>query len=269
MLLGSFIMLPAMALATYQPSYPQDNNFTPRTELLNKNASFFQSGSWILTAGSGAAFISNHQNAAINNTTGFPTPYGQDIYTTNNNTSTAGLLILAGGYQWQHASNWLPHMIIQLKYTRMSNVTFGGQVLKLSIPTANNFIYHYDLQTQSVLLDLKADLTTWHHFMPYLSFGAGPTINHMSNYTEHSNPPYPYVRTSPGFANKTTTNFTYQVGAGIDYDLNQKLIVSMGYVYQNLGDVKTGSGTGPTYTGQSLKKTAQSQLVEITMSYLL
>jgi opacity protein-like surface antigen len=263
-LVGSTIMLPSIVFANFSSTQSNETNFTPRIEA---SPSSFHSGNWLLTIGSGAAFISNSQNTWINNATGFTGPSGQDTYTTNNGSSTSALLILAGGYQWKLLSDWFPRMLLELKYTHFSGATLGGQVLKLSLPNANNFIYNYDLQTQSGLINLKTDLVSWHNLMPYFSLGMGMASNQMTNYTEYNQPTIA-PRTSPGFSNKTTTNFTYQIGLGLDYLIKNKLVLSAGYAYQDLGDVNTGSGLGSTYTGQSLAQTAKAQLVEVTMTYL-
>lgn len=223
---------------------------------------------WVIGAGTGLSVLNNSGDTNINNRAALPAPFNQDIYTTSDTSAKAGLFSIFGGYQWHVSNTWLPHLMLAAVYTTQTKDHVGGQVLKGSQAAANNFIYQYNLSTQTFMLRAKADLTTWHHLMPYLAAGIGVARNCFQAYTEQAQASVP-KRTSPGFANKTSTSLTTQLGLGIDWQPNAHWLLSLGYAYQYLGDVKSGSGVGTTYTGQSLKQTASQNLFQIQATYLL
>ena len=58
-------------------------------------------------------------------------------------------------------------------------------------------------------------------------------------------------RVSPGFSSTNEAHFIYSLGTGVDF-VHQDAMVSVGYEYQQLGQVVTGSGAG-SWSGQQLR----------------
>lgn len=93
--------------------------------------------------------------------------------------------------------------------------------------------------------------------------GLGFAANRAYDYT--TNVP-PYLTVTPTFNNKTTHSFTYCVGFGIDYVV-QNISLGVGYRFINLGKTGLGAGTirttsiNPVLTQSNL--TINSVLVQI------
>ena len=82
----------------------------------------------------------------------------------------------------------------------------------------------------------KADIYEWKRFMPYIALGLGASFNRISQFFINS--------AMFGISLEvllTTSDFSYNVGAGIDYQVKDDFWLTLGYFYDNFGKNKVGA----------------------------
>ena len=118
------------------------------------------------------------------------------------------------------------------KFTASGAVTQG-----IDLPSANSYAYQYQVLSRQVLAESKL-LYHWLRTHPYLSGGLGAGFNAAQNFSVNIQPPF--TTFSNQFANSSSTSYSYNVGAGIDYDLMKYVRVGVGYRFSDYGTIKTG-----------------------------
>ncbi len=221
---------------------------------------------WFVSVGGGAQYPQFNSNVVINNGSGFPTPFDQDIYSTSN--PNQGIIGVMAGRRWERDSQWFPSYSLGVLYQYFFEINAGGTVTQYSLPEFTNYTYNLNLSSNVVMAAAKLNLFEYaQKISPFINGGIGGAFNKSSGYNEIALPGVT-PRQSPGFANNTTSQFAYMAGAGLDYKVNQQLIVSVGYNYSNLGNFSSGQGM-QAWSGQSLNLgTYQSNDVFASISYL-
>lgn len=141
------------------------------------------------------------------------------------------------GYRWaQDNSPWFPsvNLGLQHRYTSPVNV-FGVSQTSLVDPIPTS--YNYRLQQESWLLMSKADIYKWKKFMPYLALGLGASFNRITQLFINS----ATFANQLGGSTSLTSDFSYNVGAGIDYQVKDDFWLTLGYFYDNFGKNKVGT----------------------------
>lgn len=141
------------------------------------------------------------------------------------------------GYRWAQDNNlWFPSVNIGLqhRYTSPINVFGAAQAPSVNItPTS----YNYRLQQESWLLMSKADIYKWKRFMPYIALGLGASFNRISQFFINS----AMFENQLGGSTSLTSDFSYNVGAGIDYQVKDDFWLTLGYFYDNFGKNRVGT----------------------------
>lgn len=194
---------------------------------------------WFIAVGSGASFPTSKGSLFIDNGSDFPAPYDTDIYTTKQ--PTGALINVAAGRRWARASQWFPAFSLGVLYQHNFIGNVHGTVIQYSLPEFTNYNYHWDLSSDLLLASAKVNVYAQNRFSPYVTAGLGGAFNH-AGYSETALPGVT-PRISPNFSGNTN-QFAYNVGAGIDFQATNNIILNVGYLYQNVGDISTqGSGT--------------------------
>jgi len=113
------------------------------------------------------------------------------------------------------------------------------------------------LQSSTAMLNVYADLGTYHGFTPYVGAGIGVARNVLGRYTrivatEEAIDPdtgetIPGGTVSTRLAGASDYTFAWALMAGLGYELSDSFTLDLGYRYISLGDVKTrgyGDGAG-------------------------
>lgn len=222
---------------------------------------------WFVGGGAGAIFPKTGDNNYISSGPGWP----NDKYS-NGSVNTAALFSVDAGYQWAHANDWLPFYSVAANYIYAFPAKAKGTVDQYSLPQFQNYNYQYKVQSQQFLAVLKADLYRWCQLMPFLSVGAGFSLNNASNYAEQAVPGVT-PRVSPGFKGQTNTYFSYMLGAGLDYIVLNNLWISLQYQYSDQGYAQTGAGsktpmlTDINYDTDHLKNKLTASAVLLNVTY--
>lgn len=202
----------------------------------------------------------------INNGSGFAFPFNTDAYSTDE--KETGFVGVSVGRRWTQQRTWLPAYSLGLRYNYLFPMNAGRQVAQYNLPSFTNYNYNWKLSSNVFLASAKLNFFQSAGFLPYVQAGAGIAANRTGTYNET---PLPGVtpRISPAFASKTKTEFAYNVGAGLDYIIRPRFILSAGYEYKNLGRFNSGNGLGD-WTLQSLNLgTYQTNGLVLGASYLL
>jgi opacity protein-like surface antigen len=143
----------------------------------------------------------------------------------------------------------------------------SGQVYQDSDPSMNNLGYTYGINSNRVLAETKILATLKNIFHPYVDGGVGAAFNASSSYSEFDISDGSGFPMSQPFASKTTTNFAYMIGFGVDTDLTKLLRVGLGYRFVDLGDASLG--LSPLQSGTAVIKnnhiTSNEALIQISL----
>lgn len=122
---------------------------------------------------------------------------------------------------------------------QITNFNQKGNVLEFGLPEFENYTYALKLNNIRIMANIDLDLhPIQQQFIPFIQGGIGSARTEVS----YNSAPIPPVE-SPNFIlpKAASWNFAYQVGGGIKYAANLHLVLSLRYLYANMG--KTNSST--------------------------
>ncbi|ARM35193.1 hypothetical protein B0B39_17485 [Legionella longbeachae] len=252
----------ALLLVCHTTSFSQNSEYVQKPSL---QSVFNAQGNWFISLGAGVQFPELHSQIQVNNGSVFSAPYNYDQYSI---TSDKGAVIAATvGRRWQKDHIWFPSYSLGLFWQYFFKTQLNGQITQYSLPQFTNYNYHFDFTSNLLLISGKMNLFKHGMFSPYINGGIGSSFNKVSNYNETALEGVT-PRVSPGFRTANTSEFAYNIGAGIDIHLLSRFIFSLGYIYQDLGPYPSGNGTG-TWSNQSLNPGSyHSNEILASMSYL-
>lgn len=222
-------------------SVPSAAIISPVTPVSHSNAN------WFMAIGSGAEFPLASANMYVKNGSFYPPPFDTDIYSATQNASASALLNATVGRRWTRESKWFPAYSLGLFYQHSFTGNAGGTVTQYSDPEFTNYNYHWNPSSDILLASIKLNLYDKNQFSPYVTAGLGGAFN-QSHYNETALPDVT-PRISPDFSG-SSNQFAYNAGAGLDFRATNHLIINVGYLYQNLGNI-SGKGKG-TWSSTSL-----------------
>lgn len=223
----------------------QHNNLSPMP--IKREVSRYNDN-WYLGVDVGQLKSTINSVTSVNNGSNFTTPYNHDIYTLNAHKPI--VLAVEGGQYWQQDNRWFPTYYLGLRYQHLFSSNVKGSVTQYSLPSTLNYNYTWSVSTEVLSAYTKIDLVSLGPIMPYVNVGVGASLNRSGSYKESALSGVT-PRISPNYAAGSQPSFTYDVGAGIDVALKPNLIFALGYDYQNLGALRSGSGQS-TWSGERL-----------------
>lgn len=224
------------------------------------------SSKWYLTVGGGEQYPQFPSSMTVNNNSDFEPPYNQDIYDTKQRHQP--FFLISAGKRWVRKSHWFPSYSLGLQFQHAFTQDIGGTVTQYSDPEFTNYTYQWNLYSNELLAVGKMNLFSIGRVSPYVSAGIGGVVNTTDNYTESALPGVTAPRTSPGFADESNLQFAYQLGAGVDLQMNKQMLFTIGYLYQDLGEAKSGSGAS-SWSNRSLDLgTVKTNSVFLALTYL-
>jgi len=225
----------------------------------------YPKGNWIVSAGVGASYPSFGSSMTIGNNSGAPAPYNMDVYTTKSRTQP--ITALSVGYRWVRDQQWLPAFSLNASYQHLFSRNVGSQVIQYSDPEFTNYNYDWEVSSDILMALLKANIFEYHGVSPYVLGGVGAAFNRASNYSEGALSGVT-ARTNPAFGVNTMTNYAYRIGAGLEYQIDPQVLISMEYQFQSIGNITSDYGT-QAWSGQYLNLGSyQSNAFLLTVTYL-
>mgnify|MGYP003639732179 CR=1 FL=1 len=200
-------------------------------------------GGWIVGGDLGLMFPGYADGADVHNLAEGLEPPAKDVdhYTINRPSTNLSFSAFAG-YRWDTENKWLPHYSVAFRYQHLNASAAGGQIQLFSLPSFTNYDYNLSLGSNVFSVSGKVNVYEWRNFSPYVSFGLGLASTSVSNYKENEIDGGDPRIDGPAFNDHTNNNFMFNVGLGVDYNITQQLIVSLGYEYENLGKITSGNG---------------------------
>lgn len=116
---------------------------------------------------------------------------------------------------------------------QITNFNQTGKVLQFNLPEFENYTYTLNLNNLRIMADFDLDFhPIQQYFTPFIEGGIGGARTAISY---NSAPILPVV--SPNFIlpNESSWHFAYQAGAGIKYEATTYLVLSLRYLYANMG----------------------------------
>lgn len=215
---------------------------------LDNNGNYGLPNGWFINLEGGAAWPYMPNFLKVPNGAPIITGFGLDDLTTNSPTN--GILQVTGGYKFLHDSWWFPGVAVGVRYQHFFSDNVNGQISQYSLPQFTNYLYSFNISADVVSVNAKIDLFNVDRFFPYFDVGIGAAFNNANNYNE--TPLFGVIpRISPAFVNNSQTNFAWNIGGGLDFLITPRLTISLGYDYQFLGAMQTGSGVG-SWAGTNL-----------------
>jgi opacity protein-like surface antigen len=155
---------------------------------------------------------------------------------------------------------------VGLAYNYVSPYTLKGQIQQFSESQFTGFDYQYQVQSQQLFLESKLLLNATRHVHPYVSLGLGSAFN--KSYDFSWTPLDSRAAGDPGtFADHSSTQFAYNLGLGVDFDVAKNVRVGAGYRFANFG--KAYLGSAPDFiSNKGLSTSLVNHQLLVTATYL-
>ena len=136
------------------------------------------------------------------------------------------------------------------------------------VPSNNNVSTKQKLQIQTLFVNAYYDFRNSTAFTPWVGAGLGMAfINSKGNFF-FDDPGYdPDEHFGLSLSSKTSTNFAWNVGAGVAYDFTSNISLDLGYRFAGLGKAETKSATGENGYNEFL--TAKAKTSNVYMHQLM
>jgi opacity protein-like surface antigen len=219
-----------------------------------------------VTGGAEAPLADNRMTVSNGYEAFLPPPFDNDYLTTK--TRWGAVLGIGAGYRWQpNNSKWFPAYSVGVRYRHYYPTNLGDEVSQFSLPEFTNG-YNWNLAADAVMLTGKLNILQFHQFLPFLNASAGLAFNRTYNFYETPSAdvdPAP----QPGFRYNHTCRFTYSFGAGVDWQVKPKVILSLAYEFQGLGSLYSSTGYNNYADSALYSKVYQSNNILLSLTYLL
>ena len=256
--------LPAAAKHTMQPAPEQADMVT--NDAHTGSPWLEERDNWYIQAlvGGEKSLVAN--TLTPNNGFPFTPPNNVDSFFTKTHWGVAAGV--GAGKRFQTGNKWIPAYSLGLRYQHYFKTNVGQQVSEFSETDFTDYTYNWTISSDIVMFAIKMNVLQWGQFSPFINGGAGWAFNHAANFYET---PLPSVdpRPDPGFLSNTTCRFTYSFGGGVDWQIHDKLIVSLDYEFQDMGALYSGNGVNNFGSSNLYSKTYQSNNILLSLTYLL
>jgi opacity protein-like surface antigen len=122
-----------------------------------------------------------------------------------------------------------------------------GNVYRFGNPALNQLSYNMPIRSTRLMLDAALTVVSKDDFSIYGIAGIGNAWNRFSYRDSNNSGPTCPINLS--LKNKTNSHFVWEVGAGIGYDLNNRLKATFEYLYTYYGSLQTSNnGTSGGFT---------------------
>ena len=240
----------------------------------NYNESVKKNGNWFVAADIGALWPDFNNISLVTN--GVSSSQYSNINILSQRTDNIKTMLdLSLGYKWQLDSNFIKALGFGLRYEYIFLDSIKGDVIDNKLDLTNNYVYNWRLKSSILSFFSKVNIFKYEHLMPYINAGLGVSFNNASGYEIKSlglTAPgvKPIVLLAPisdqGLSPHSQTQFSYNVGTGLDVLLSGNFTMTLGYEYIYLGNFRSGKGESTlseTYLNTD-KATANTFLVGIT-----
>lgn len=168
--------------------------------------------------------------------------YERDTSDPGNITTTGIYRIGAGYYLFKNyftADSFFNSLLAELNLYH-SNIVIKGLVNQDGQIDLQNYRFHAPFTSTSLMLDFKPGFLAYGKLSPYAIIGLGVAWNQM-NYQEYVLSEDVPADSFVALASRTKQDFTYDLGLGARYEINQHYSCSLEYIYNHLGNATPNS----------------------------
>jgi opacity protein-like surface antigen len=143
----------------------------------------------------------------------------------------------------------------------------SGKVLQFNLPEFENYTYTLKLNTLRVMANFDLELhPVRQYFIPFIQGGVGGARTEVS----YNSVPIPPV-VSPDFTlpNESSWRFAYQAGAGVKYVAQPHVVLSLRYLYANMGKVNSSTEGSTTTLAMPLTVNMGTQNFLFGLTYVV
>ena len=175
------------------------------------------------------------------------------VQTNGNNWNTlAGQLGAGYVYYFRNAQRysdhvqWFPSIEPELNLYYLSSNSIKGNVWRFNSPAFNDLTFDIPIRSTRLMLDAALTVAAWKKLSIYAIGGIGNVWNRVGySDTDNSGNPCPDQRLK--LNSNTNSHFAWEAGAGLAFAFNDRVALSLEYLYASLGTVETAA-TGNTGT---------------------
>ena len=148
--------------------------------------------------------------------------------------------------QYSDQVQWFPSVEPELNVYYLSSNSIDGNVLRFKSAAFNDMTFDIPIRSTRLMLDAALTVASWKKLSVYAVGGIGNAWTRVG-YSDKDNANNPCPDQRLNLNNKSNSNFAYELGAGMTFAFNDRVGLSVEYLYSWLGNVKT-SGRGNTGT---------------------
>lgn len=152
-----------------------------------------------------------------------------------------------------------------IDFFQTTNFHQTGRVLQFNMPEFENYTYTLKLNNLRIIANFDVDMHPIQQaLIPFIQAGVGSARTTVSY---NSVPIAPVEGPDLTLPSQTSWNVAYQAGAGVKYVANTHLIVSLRYLYANMGNVNTSTSGSTATLATPLTVNMNSQNVLFGLTY--
>lgn len=137
-----------------------------------------------------------------------------------------------------NTSSWV--LVGGLEYNSISQFKINGNLVQgADSVSADTYNYNYKLQSNQLLAIGKIYWNIKPRIHPFALLGLGGSNNRMHAFSTNVPPFYEFT---PQYSHHSETSFSYAIGAGIDFNLNNNWRLGVAYQFTDLGEIKSSGG---------------------------
>ena len=124
----------------------------------------------------------------------------------------------------------------------------GNSLAGVQDDTSTLYLYRVHLKRQQVmgsaklLGTLQLPKLRFNPLHPYFNLALGSAFNKANSFTTYPDRGTCTLNLTPTFADNSTTQFSYNIGLGVDMDITSQVRLGLGYRYSNFGHSSLGAG---------------------------
>lgn len=191
-------------------------------------------------------------------------PNVQKTYTSNGKYYTLGTAELFLGYQ--HCLHQKIHGQLGLALLGTTNAKVGGDILEDADPDFNNYLYQYKINHAHIALKGKLIADLYPTVQPYLSGSLGVGFNHSHGFT--ITPKIFEEVAAPPFADHTTTAFVYNIGLGVQKNLDNHWQMGVGYEFSDWGKSRLSPSPAQLISSSIQLNHLYTNTIQVSMTYV-
>lgn len=151
--------------------------------------------------------------------------------------------VIGGFLGMEHSLPWYGLLAqLGLEYNYFTPLQIHGEhTVGMELDYSTLYHYHYQFQSQQLLASLKILATNDKALHPYVQVGLGTAWSRVGRFSATTDD-VGSINLTPSFNEHTRSEFSYNLGAGLDFDMSQNVRIGFGYRFSGLGNASLTGG---------------------------